>query len=226
MSIVNDDCIGRPYRYSGETSEDKEYWYVAVPAVDSIRQAFFGAISKLGFAESYDPVSDVAAEYGSEIGASLTQIIPPEEVTIPGLQARVDLFARNALHNQASIVYNTNTAQPFGYHMSLPSNPQNGQIYWRNVYLKPGTYALDLLWVRELNSAIVDVAIQSQTTFTGQSIGSVDMHGLFANNQLTTLTFTISDTSPQALSLTAATKQAGSTGYRMNVTAVHLRLNA
>lgn len=225
MSIVNDDCIGRPYRYSGDTSEDKEYWYVVVPAVDSIRQAFFGAISKLGFPDSYNPISDVAAEYGSEIGASLTQIIPPEEVTIPGLQTRVDLFARNALHNQASIVYNTNTAQPFGYHISLPSNPQNGQIYWRNVYLKPGTYALDLLWVRELNSAIVAVDLYSPVTGS-ISIGSVDMHGLFANNQMTTLTFTIDSVQPHQLTLTSSAKQAGSTGYRMNITSVHLRLNA
>lgn len=79
MSTANSRCIARPFQSDSDTSEDKELWLVSVPAVDYIRQAFFGALALLGDPESYDPVSDVAAEYGSEISASLTQIFQPGE---------------------------------------------------------------------------------------------------------------------------------------------------
>lgn len=82
MSIANQRCIAGPFKSDTGTSTEREFWVVSVPAVDYVREAFFGALSLLGFPDSYNPESDQAAEYGSEIVASLTQIYPPTEIDI------------------------------------------------------------------------------------------------------------------------------------------------
>lgn len=111
MLIDNERCIARPFQADSATSSDRELWLVSVPAVDYVREAFFGALSLLGFPDSYNPESDQAAEYGSEIIASLTQIYPPAEIVItPATTFPVLLKAMLAGENVDEVLVVVDTA--------------------------------------------------------------------------------------------------------------------
>jgi len=224
MSTANDRCIQYPYVATSDTSEDKELWYVSVPAVDYIREAFFGAISTLGFPESYNPISDVAAEYGSEISASLTQIVPPEEVTVPGQMSRVYLsqvFATRDVGN--NFAYIGNSVQLGGY---AQQNPAAVNDQWRHegLQLRPGTWQCKLWYVKTSANGQLYLRLNDGTD-TIQIFGALETYqaGATVFNQMALSNFDIDAESTWDLIGQAISKNASSTGFQLLITAISLQ---
>lgn len=186
---------------------------MSVPAVDYIRQAFFGALSTLGFPDSYNPISDVAAEYGSEISASLTQIIPPEEVTVPGMMSTGTFFQRFAQTTGWAQTLTINTNQVFGHYMQQ-TTPAQSQISWFPVYLAKGEYEYRGIYMKQLNSAIVRIELITSTgSLADTIISALDMHGASVLNQEASASFTVPSNGLYLLRWYTHSRHAASTSW-------------
>lgn len=155
MSTANRRCIQRPYSAESTTSEEKETWVVDVPAVDYIRQAFFGALSKLGEPTSYNPLSDVAAEYGSEINASLRQIQPEEINAMSAI--RLDGF--NITQSNGTVIWVVDAASANGGYWGFSAQALGNSMSWER-FLSAGNYEFKYLYMRNTDGCVAELQVQ------------------------------------------------------------------
>jgi len=145
-----------------------------------------------------------------------SMLIPPA-----GNDSRVDLWARFAATNGWTMFYNGITNQPFGYYINQVT-PGNGNQYIWDVWMTPGTWNADVLWVRNANCAngqLIWTVVGSGVT---NVIGSFNMHGTLAYNQLNSYSFSMPETGKIRIIFQANGNTSPSTNYYMLLTAVHL----
>jgi hypothetical protein len=166
MLVSNDRCIARSLEAETDTSEERELWAVSVPAVPYIREAFFGVIRLLGDPDSWNPISDVAAEYGSEILESLTQIVPPEVITVPA-NSEITLFPGNMTVSDGNPITNAVNTSARGNFVSQqsPNADQNARVTYR--YMAAGAWEYRLTAVTASNGCSLAFRI---TDFDGTVI--------------------------------------------------------
>lgn len=222
MSEFNDGCIQYPYKSETDTSSDKELWYVSVPAVDYIREAFFGAISTLGFPDSYNPMSDQAAEYGSEIVASLTQIVPPRGVGLLESQAHITLWhIFSTVHQGNAIIGQTNAAQ-FWHLQSPAANNDQWSLPFR---AGAGIYEMNVLYWKSTQNGITELKILDSNGATIATLSpTIDMWAsAFTGNQVQQYNFTLANDGDYEVHSRVTGKNGSSGGYQIPISMIYLR---
>lgn len=221
MSVSNRRCISYPFPAGADTSEERELWIVSVPAVDYIRQSFVGALTLLGFEENWDPVSPVAAEYGSEILASLEQIIPPEEVTVPAdseitiSPVTMDVAIGNA------IAQTIDAAQRNAIYWF--QNPAiQSQVTTTSRFMAAGTWAYRITALKNANEGI----LQFRLNLPGPTAVLTANHDLYnatlLRNQYLTGTFTLTEASQYFIEFATNGKNGSSTGFLTFITLLEM----
>jgi hypothetical protein len=220
MSTANERCIQTAYASDGTTSSDVERWYVDVPAVDYVRQAFVGALANLGFSTSYNPINEQAAEYGSLIIESLTQIVPPEIVTVPA-NSEITLAPINydAIAGNPMIwVVNTNQRSA-GFFQQNPAIAAAAFLF--NRYMAAGDWSYRITYLRNTNCGILQLTIGH---FGGGPIYQTnhDLRGAVQNNTYATGTFSLPQTASQKFSISCDTNGTSGAGFTIPISHIEL----
>lgn len=215
MSIANERCIQTAYASDGTTSSDVERWFVDVPAVDYVRQAFFGALATLGFSTSYNPINEQAAEYGSLIVESLTQIIPPEIITVPA-NSEINIAPINydAIAGNAMIwVVNTNQRSS-GFFQQSPAIAAAAFLF--NRYMAAGEWSYRITYLRNTGNGILQFSI-SHFGGSGIYLANHDLRGAAQNNTYHTGTFTLPQSDSQKFAISCDTNGTSGAGYTIPI---------
>jgi hypothetical protein len=107
-----------------------------------------------------------------------------------------------------------------GAYTNQASAAQNDAITFE-LPLAAGTWDLRVIYRAITNGAIITAALD------GTTVGTIDTYAVAAPNQTGTVTgISVATSGVKTLSLTAATKHASSSGYRLDIHAVAMRRTA
>lgn len=143
-------------------------------------------------------------------------LLPPA-----GNDSRVDLWARLNIDLSWTQFYNGVTQQPFGHYINQVTPAINQSYVWK-VYLTPGNWNLEVLWVRLPNSANARIYWSVFGSGVVNNITTLNMHGTVLYNQRSQYTFTVTSAEMLVIGMTAISLPAGSTNYYMGLTGLNL----
>ena len=197
---------------------DETFLYSLSPAQQSLAAQ---AVSIFAMYFNWSDYDEYADAIDSLVAGTITALAAPEMANVG--MSLLDLWSRFARTNFACAPV-FNSSQLFGYYMFPSSAPAINNYYAWDCYLSPGTWTLELIYVRNTANGIATIYLIDTGTDDETILATQDMYGSLALNQAVTTTFTLTSDAPQVVAIQARSKNASSSGYYMLPTMINLRL--